>query len=367
MTSTAEEKVTRPAFATQSHKKEPVDWALGPGSVTWTVMEDPAVFLVGLLREAILLTLHPDFAAAAVDHDSFNDDPINRFRHVAMYTYGATYGTRDEAIRFSAMVRRTHTRIVGTEPMTGQHYRAHADYELALTQVMLVDSFREAYEALHGDLSSAKRDQFVKEQQVPAALLGVDPDHMPNTFGESVDFLAHARVKFAPGLQAREILEPFAHGKYPRGTVIGDLPVYFRVPAMFGLRAMSDMAMSIMSAEERRLISIDRKPKLRSKLAVRLSFRALSAFLRSERGRQLWNSFVKANVATIIETAQQAQREPGGRTRASTFVIPDARDALVVPPDLVENWPGSTAAYKLGHTPDAGAALEGQSRNKSAS
>ncbi|MFV9455569.1 oxygenase MpaB family protein [Rhodococcus sp. NM-2] len=367
MTSTAEEKVARPALATKPHEKDPVDWALGPGSVTWTVMEDPAVFLVGLLREAMLLTLHPDFAAAAVDHDSFGDDPISRFRHVAMYTYGATYGTRDDAIRFSAMVRRTHTRIVGTEPMTGQNYRAHADYELALTQVMLVDSFREAYEALYGELPAVKRDQFVREQQVPAALLGVDPDHMPNTFGESVDFLAHARVKFAPGLQAREILEPFGHGKYPRGTVIGDLPVYYRIPAMFGLRAMSDMAMSIMSPEERRLISIDRKPKLRSTLAVRLSFKALSAFMRSERGSQVWNSFVKANVAEIIEAAQKAQRAPGGRTRASTFVIPDAREALVVPPDLAENWPGSTEAYKLGSDPGAEAALNGRSRNKSAS
>lgn len=348
MTSTTEEKKIRPTPVSKVRDSAPIDWALGPGSVTWTVMEDPAVFLVGLLREAMLLTLHPDFAAAAVDHDSFGDDPISRFRHVAMYTYGATYGTREEAMRFSAMVRRTHTRIVGTEPMTGKPYRAHADYELALTQVMLVDSFRMAYEALHGELPAAKRDQFVQEQKVPAALLGVHPDHMPNTYGESVDFLAHARAKFAPGLQAREILEPFGAGGYPSGTVIGDLPIHFKIPAMFGLRAMADMAMSIMTVEERTLISIDRRPKLGSKAAVRLSFKALSAFMRSDRGAQVWSGFVKANVAGIIDTARAAQRAPGGRTRASSFVVPDAHEVLVVPSDLVRNWPGSTAAYLLG-------------------
>ena len=67
-----------------------VEWALGPGSVTWRVMKDPTVFIVGLLREALLLTLHPAFAAAAADHDSFGDDPVMRFKHVAWYTYAAT-------------------------------------------------------------------------------------------------------------------------------------------------------------------------------------------------------------------------------------------------------------------------------------
>ncbi|WP_179272966.1 MULTISPECIES: oxygenase MpaB family protein [unclassified Rhodococcus (in: high G+C Gram-positive bacteria)] len=316
--------------------------------MTWKVMEDPAVFFIGLLREALLLTLHPDFAAAAVDHDSFADDPMLRFQHVAMYTYGATYGTVEEAARYSAMVNRTHTRIVGMEPMTGNPYQAHAEYELALTQVMLVDSFREAYEALYGELSAVDRDQFVLEQQVPAAMLGVQPDHMPSTFGQMVDFLAHARVKFASGLQARAILEPFASGSYSRGTAIGDLPTHLRLPAMFGLRAMADIAISIMTPEERTLISIGRRPKLGSKTAVKLSYRALSAFVRSTRGTQLFSSFVKPNVAGIIETARIAQHAPGARTRAAQFVVPNAYAVLWVPPVLVPNWPGSTAAYRLG-------------------
>lgn len=345
---TDDKKVTRPVLAKDDKAEPALDWALGPGSISWTIMEDPTVFLVGLLREALLLTLHPDFAAAAVDHDSFGDDPIMRFRHVAMYTYGATYGTTEEAERYSAMVRRTHTRIVGVEPMTNQPYRAHAEYELTLTQVMLVDSFRAAYEALYGELSGSKRDQFVREQKVPAALLGVNPEYMPDTFGESVDFLAHARVRFNAGLQAREVLEPFSRGTYPRGTVFGDLPFYFKPPAMFTLRAMADMAMSTMSREERQLIAIDRRPKLGSAAAVRLSLKALSAFMRSERGTEVWNDFVKANVAGIIERARVAQNAPGARTRAAQYLIPDAKKALVTPADLIRNWPGSTADYALG-------------------
>jgi uncharacterized protein (DUF2236 family) len=327
---------------------EEVDWALGPGSVTWQVLDDPAVFLVGLLREALLLTLHPDFAAAAVDHDSFGDDPVRRFQHIAMYTYGGTYGSRADAERYSAMVRRRHTTIVGVEPMTGLPYRAHSEYELALTQVMLVESFLAAYESLNGELSGSKRDQFVREQKVPAALLGVNPDHMPDTYGGLVDFLTHARVRFAPGLQAREILDPFARGRYPRTTAIGGLPWHLRGPSMFGIRAMSDMAMLTMSQEERWLLGIDRRPKLGSATAVRASYKALSAFLRSERGREVWDDFLKPRVAAILARARAADAAHGRRERAATFVVPNAADHLVELPDLVRNWPGSTAHYALG-------------------
>jgi len=325
-----------------------VDWALGPGSVTWKVLEDPAVFLVGLLKEALLLTLHPDFASAAVDHDTFGDDPISRFQHIAMYTYGATYGTKADAERYSSVVRRSHSTIVGNEPVSGLPYRAHSEYELTLTQVMLADCFLSAYEALNGPLSGAERDQFVLEQQVPGALLGVNPRHMPDTYGEMVDFLAHARTKFAAGLQGREILEPFSRGSYSRGTVIGDLPRRWKRPAMFGLRVMADMSLSIMTPEERSLIAIDRRPKLGSQSAVRISYRLFSSFLASERGREIWADFVKGQVVEIMTRAKAADSARGKRRRASSFVVPDANQFLVELPDLVKNWPGSTAAYRHG-------------------
>lgn len=324
------------------------DWALGPGSVTWRLLDDPAVFLIGLLREALLLTLHPPFAAAAYDHDSFGDDPVMRFRRIAMYTYGTTYGTRAEAERYSSIVRRRHDQIVGTEPITGLGYRANAEYENTLTQVMLGDSFLAAYETLHGPLSGAERDQFVREQKIPAALLGVNPDHMPDTYGQSVDFLAHARRHFATGLQARETLGPFSRERYARGTVIGDLPIHQRAAAMFAVRLFADMALALMSPEERRLIAIDRRPKLGSRAAVLASYRALSAFLRSERGVALWEDFVHENVAGILRRARAAERAHGARNRRATFAVPDPHPYFVDLNDLERNWPGSTSEYRLG-------------------
>ena len=350
---TTEAVHARSVKAADSHPFTPtesadIDWALGPGSVSWKVMKDPTVFIVGLLREAILLTLHPAFAAAAIDHDSFNDDPVMRFKRVAMYTYAATYGSKDDAEYVSAMVRSRHTQIVGHEPLTRLPYRAHSQYELALTQAMLTASFLAAYEELHGELSSRQRDQYVKEQQVPAALLAVEPKHLPSTYGETIDYLAHARNKFATGLQAREILSPFANAEYPRGTAIGDLPFVKRKLAMFAARAVADMAILTMNWEERELVSINRRPKLGSKIAVRASLRLLSAWLRSDKGMSVFNSFLGERIGAIFRKALEVDAAPGDRTRVAQFQVPDAASMVAQLSDLHANWPGSPEMYALG-------------------
>lgn len=327
---------------------EAVEWALGPGSITWRVMKDPTVFIVGLLREALLLTLHPAFAAAAADHDSFGDDPVMRFKHVAWYTYAATYGTPDDAEYVSGIVRRRHTTIVGLEPLTALPYQANAEYELALTQAMLSASFLAAFERLHGELTSAERDQFCREQQVPAALLGTNPDHLPSTYGELIDFIAHARNKFATGLQARETLSPFATGEYPTGTVIGDLRPAFRKPAMFVLRTFADMAMLTMSWEERELIAINRRPKLGSRFATGIALRLLSKWFLSEKGLEVFDDFLGERIAPIYRRGIAADAAPGARTREAQFVVPDPRPCFHRLADLYSNWPGSTDEYLLG-------------------
>ncbi|MCX2930673.1 oxygenase MpaB family protein [Mycobacterium sp. CVI_P3] len=337
----------KPVTGTKAEVEE-TTWALGPGSVTWRVMKDPTVFIIGLLREAMLLSLHPAFAAAAVDHDSFNDDPIMRFKHIAWYTYGATYGTPDDAEFVSDIVRRRHNTIVGMEPLTQLPYQANAEYELVLTQVMLQASFLAAYELLYGELTSAQRDQFCREQKVPAALLGVNPDHLPDTYGGVIDFIAQARNRFATGLQAREVLSPFATGEYPRGTAIGDLPPGVRQAAMFVLRSFSDMAMLTMSWEERELISINRRPKLGSRRATAAAMRLLSKWFTGEKGQAFFEKFLGERFAAIYVRGLAAENAPGGRTRVAQFEVPDAAPCFYHHADLLSNWPGSTADYYLG-------------------
>ena len=164
---------------------------------------------------------------------------------------------------------------------------------------------------------------------MPAALLGVNPDHLPSTYGELIDFIAHARNRFATGLQARETLSPFATGSYPAGTVIGDLQPVLRKPAMFVLRAFSDMAMLTMSWEERELISINRRPKLGSRRATKLALHGLSKWFTGDQGQAWFEKFLGEHIAPIYRRGKVADSAPGGRTRRAMFEVPDAAPYLV--------------------------------------
>jgi uncharacterized protein (DUF2236 family) len=304
-------------------------------------MNNPCVYIIGILREAILLTLHLPFAAAAVDHDRVHSDPILRFRTVARYAYSGTYGTKADAERVSGFVRGRHTEVTGTEPVTGEPYQANSDYELVLTHVLLSSSFLAVYEELAGRLSDSERDQYVLEGKASGALLGIEPGLLPTDFAEHTAFLAKARTKWAAGQQARAILKPFASGVYPEGSVIGELPPAKRRVAAWFVRALTDMALLTMVPDDRELLSIDRRPELRSRAAVRVSLRLLSAYLSRPKGRAAFDGFLKPDVAKIMVRARAAEAAAGGHEAAAREFVPASPESLEVAalPDHVRNMP----------------------------
>jgi uncharacterized protein (DUF2236 family) len=313
-------------------------WALGPGAVSWKLLRNPCVFVIALLREGILLTLHPQFAAAAVDHDRVHRDPVTRYRTIARYAYSTVYGTPADAARVAGFVRRNHGRVVGVEPITGLPYQANSEYELALTQALLSSSWIAAYELTSGRLRDDERDQFLVEQQLAGALLGIPPAHLPSTMEELETFIANARTRWATGWQAREVLRPFTMGSYPDGSVIGGLPPLKRRAAARTVRALSDITLLTMHPDELELLSIGRPPELRSRAAVRASARALAAALGSRRGVAAWDRFMKPDVAAIMDRARAAERVAGGHELAArSYVAPDPRPFVVEIEDLARN------------------------------
>jgi uncharacterized protein (DUF2236 family) len=324
------------AVVTETATDEP-EWALGPGAVSWKVLRNPCVFVVALLREGLLLTLHPQFAAAAVDHDRVHADPVLRYRTIARYAYSSVYGSPADAERVAGFVRKNHLRVVGVEPITGLYYQANSDYELALTQAMLSGSWIAAYEAISGRLTDAERDQFLLEQQCAGALLGIPPEHLPSTMTELEAFLAKARERWAAGWQARRVLRPFTMGTYPAGSVIGDLPPLKRAAAGRVIRALSDITLLTMHPDEIELISLPRPPELRAKAAVRGSLRLLAAAMGSPRGVAAWDGFMKSDVAALMRRARAAEDAAGGHDAAARTFVPPNPARCVAQLDTIEN------------------------------
>ena len=330
-----------------SEKVSETEWAIGPGSITWKVLRDPVTFIVGQIRNSMVLLFHPPFAASS-EHDTFIVDPLLRFRRVGMYAYAATYGKKSDAEKFSHMVRTRHGQVVGTDPITQRPYQSHSEYELALTSVIQSTSYLFTYEAAHGQLSAEDRDQFYFEQKVPAAMIGIQPKHLPNTFDEAMAFLDAAHDRFAVGLIGRELLAPYDKSDYPEGTAMGDLPYFRRKLGLYATRVVSDMAALTLLPKEKLLYSINRRPKMFNQSGVKLSLKAFSFFMRSKLGMKAFEWYVQKKVFKTFSDALRVEDAPGYENRKAAFVVPDPESCYRELPDLKRNWPGRMEDYALG-------------------
>src|SRR5271170_1266534 len=109
---------------------EPRNGFFGPGSVTWRVNCESAVFL-GAGRAALLQLAHPWVAAALAQHSNLLHDAIGRFHSTFRVIYTMLFGTRSQAVEASKQLYQLHTGIRGELPHAvgayppGDHYEAN--------------------------------------------------------------------------------------------------------------------------------------------------------------------------------------------------------------------------------------------------
>src|ERR1700724_1061509 len=117
----------------------------GPGSVTWHVNRESAVFL-GAGRAALLQLAHPWVAGALAQHSNLLHDAVGRFHSTFRVIYTMLFGTRAQAIEASKQLYRRHTGIRGQLPnsvgehLRGDHYEANEVAALRWVYATLVES-----------------------------------------------------------------------------------------------------------------------------------------------------------------------------------------------------------------------------------
>ena len=141
-----------------------------PGSVTRTVIGDPAA-LIGGISALFLQPLHPRAMAGVEQHSSFPDDFWPRLQRTAGYVTTLAFADRATADRAVARVRGIHRRVHGIDPITGAPYSADDPDLLRWVHVTEVSSLAHAAHRL--DLiDDAGQDAFLAEQVRAGALLG---------------------------------------------------------------------------------------------------------------------------------------------------------------------------------------------------
>jgi uncharacterized protein (DUF2236 family) len=160
----------------------------GPGTVTWQVNRESAVFL-GAGRAALLQLAHPWVAVALAHHSNLLNDAIARFHSTFRVIYTMLFGTRAQAIEASKRLYQRHTGIRGELPHTigshvqGEHYEANETAALRWVYATLVESAILAYEFVLPPLCAADREQYYLESKRMAALFGIRGEDLPQDWG----------------------------------------------------------------------------------------------------------------------------------------------------------------------------------------
>jgi uncharacterized protein (DUF2236 family) len=160
----------------------------GPGSITWNVNRESAVFL-GAGRAALLQLAHPWVATALAHHSNLLHDAIGRFHSTFRVIYTMLFGDRAQAGHAAQQLYRRHITIQGSLP-DGQHYEANNVAALRWVYATLVESAVLAYDFVRPPLWPHEREQYYEESKRMAALFGIPAADLPADWGAFTGYTA---------------------------------------------------------------------------------------------------------------------------------------------------------------------------------
>jgi uncharacterized protein (DUF2236 family) len=173
----------------------------GPDSVSWRVQSDP-VAGVGGLGALFLQALHPLAMAGVFEHSSYDADFWPRFQRTAEYVTTVNFGTTGEVDAMAARVRKMHTYVRGTDPVTGAEYSAGNPELITWVHVTEVHGFLDAVQRGGLGLSPEEQDQYLLEQVQVARLLGAT--EVPSSRAEVAEYLQQVRPQLVCSAHTRD-------------------------------------------------------------------------------------------------------------------------------------------------------------------
>lgn len=190
----------------------------GPGSMTWPVAGDTAVF-VGGIRALLVQAAHPEVAAGVAQHSRYRQDPLGRLTRTAAYVTAISFGAMPEVSRAVAMVRGRHRPVAGISDR-GLPYDASDPALAAWVHNTLTDSFLTAYRVYGArPCPAADADRYVLEQTRVGELLGAAP--LPDTAAALSAWVAR-HPHLAPSSACAQAITFLRHPPLPAAI----LPVY---------------------------------------------------------------------------------------------------------------------------------------------
>lgn len=160
-------------------------------SVTWRIHSDTAMF-VGGIRALLEQALHPKAMAGVAAHSNFREDAWGRLQRTGDYVGTLTFGSKAEADKLAARVRKVHEMLKVDEP------------ELLLwVHMAMVDAFLDTAVRSGVKLSTSEQDKYVEEMVIFAELVGIETGLVPRTVGQMQNYFQEIMPKLSASDDAK--------------------------------------------------------------------------------------------------------------------------------------------------------------------
>ncbi len=178
------------------------DGLFGPSSVTWRIAASPVMGVVAI-ASALYQMLNPRVMWMIDQASSFKTNPKLRGELTGEYTVTITFGDTEQAESAGASLRYIHSMMKATNPQTGDVYTPNEPDLLMWVHCTLTWEAIRAAGRWGPALTPAERDQYVKEQQTAARLVGLDPATVPATLADLEAYLDRMRPWLAFVIEAQ--------------------------------------------------------------------------------------------------------------------------------------------------------------------
>jgi uncharacterized protein (DUF2236 family) len=158
------------------------------------VHEERAVGLLYGQRALLMQATHPVAFTGLIGSTAGLDAPFKRLARTAQTMEAVYFGSREEADRVTARVRRMHSRVRGvTDRPAGPHpagspYAADRPDMLLWILACLADSALSLHRWFVGPLSRSQLDRYWADYLLAGELFGLDRSHAPATYREFRDW-----------------------------------------------------------------------------------------------------------------------------------------------------------------------------------
>lgn len=185
---------------------EPGDLGLagGPNSISWEINGDLASVGAAGMAAIIMEVLHPSVMAGVSQQSSFRTQPLRRAQNTLGYVLRTTFGSTPAATKVIERVHKVHSHINGTRP-DGIEYRALEPDLITWVHTCIPWAIMEAYSKYRRPLSTAERDQYLREQ-APIGRMG-GGENVPESMAELETFVERMRPLMAFNEQTREFVD----------------------------------------------------------------------------------------------------------------------------------------------------------------